>query len=121
MPKQLYDFIRAVPKNKIAGSDTQFCRKFLFQVKRVAIGVKVQVRDDLSPAQALKTLVHERAHTILLGGRLKTRELVECEAESAAYVVLSALGIDAGTYSFGYVAGWSKGDSKVIQAAGRNA
>lgn len=36
------------------------------------------------------------------------RDLVECEAESAAYVVLSALGIDAGAYSLGYVAGWSK-------------
>ena len=81
----------------------------------------VQVRDDLSAAQSLKTLVHERAHTLLHGGTVQPRELIECEAESAAYVVLSALGIDAGSYSFGYVAGWSKGDAKVIQAAGRNA
>src|SRR5206468_252401 len=76
----------------------------------------VQVRDDLAPSQAFKTLVHERAHTLLHDGTTATRELVECEAESAAYVVLSALGIDAGAYSFGYVAGWSRGDPKTVQA-----
>jgi antirestriction protein ArdC len=81
----------------------------------------VMIRDDLSPAQALKTLAHERAHTLLHNGTTANRELIECEAESAAYVVLSALGIDAGAYSFGYVAGWSKGDAKVVQAAGRSA
>jgi antirestriction factor ArdC-like protein len=81
----------------------------------------VQVRDDLSPAQAFKTLAHERAHTLLHDGTTAARELIECEAESAAYVVLTALGIDAGAYSFGYVAGWSKGDAKIVQAAGRNA
>jgi antirestriction protein ArdC len=81
----------------------------------------VQVRDDLSAAQALKTLAHERAHTLLHGGSAQSRELIECEAESAAYVALSALGVDAGAYSFGYVASWSKGDAKVIQAAGANA
>jgi antirestriction protein ArdC len=81
----------------------------------------VQVRADLSPTQSLKTLVHERAHTILHAGTVQPRDLIECEAESAAYVVLSALGIDAGAYSFGYVASWSKGDAKVVQAAGRSA
>jgi len=81
----------------------------------------VQVRDDLSPAQSFKTLVHERAHTLLHEGTNASRELVECEAESAAYIVLAALGVDAGAYSFGYVAGWSRGERNTVQAAGRNA
>ena len=81
----------------------------------------VQVRNDLAPAQAFKTLAHERAHALLHDGTRAARELVECEAESAAYIALCALGIDAGAYSLGYVAGWSRGDAKIVQTAGRNA
>jgi hypothetical protein len=107
--------VERVPADPLAPIGTQANGVTIYDARTV------QVRADLSPAQSLKTLVHERAHTILHGGTVQPRELIECEAESTAYVVLSALGIDAGAYSFGYVAGWSKGDAKVIQAAGRNA
>jgi hypothetical protein len=36
------------------------------------------------------------------------------EAESVAYVVCQALGIDSGDYSFGYVASWAGDDEQAI-------
>ena len=36
-------------------------------------------------------------------------EILTFEAESVAYVVCQHFGIDTSDYSFGYVAGWSKG------------
>ena len=36
-------------------------------------------------------------------------ETLTFEAESVAYVVCQHFGIDTSDYSFGYVAGWSKG------------
>jgi hypothetical protein len=60
----------------------------------------VTVRDDLSPAQAAKTLVHELAHI--------------------RYLVCTEAGVDAGDYSLPYVARWADGDVAVIrQSAGR--
>lgn len=34
---------------------------------------------------------------------------MEVQAESVAYTVCSAIGIDTSDYSFGYIAGWSQG------------
>lgn len=39
----------------------------------------------------------------------KDRHIKEVEAESIAYVVCQHFGIDTSEYSFGYVAGWSRG------------
>jgi len=80
----------------------------------------VIVRDDLSPAQAAKTLVHERAH-ILLGhvdsevSYQVCRGQCEVEAESVAYLVCTQLGIEADDYSLPYVARWADGDLELIQ------
>jgi len=42
----------------------------------------------------------------------------EVEAESVAYVVAAAHGLDASGYTFAYVAGWAGGDlTRVRQAA----
>src|SRR5665213_3666802 len=43
------------------------------------------------------------------------RGLKELEAESAAYVICSALGMDTSDYSFGYVAGWAGGAPEALQ------
>lgn len=69
----------------------------------------------MSQAQTVKTLVHEIAHAKLhdpakvLPEEQKARREKEVEAESVAYVVCQHFGIDTSDYSFGYVAGWSKG------------
>jgi antirestriction protein ArdC len=80
----------------------------------------VTVRDDLSPAQAAKTLVHERAHILLghvngLASYQACRGRFEVEAESVAYLVCTQLGIDADDYSLPYVARWADGDIELIQ------
>lgn len=78
----------------------------------------VTVAPDLSPAQAAKTLAHELAHALLHDGDAGPRGRKEVEAESVAYVVCRSLGLDAASYSFGYVAGWSGGETKKVQETG---
>jgi len=68
------------------------------------------VRPDVSPAQAVKTLVHELAHGKLHGdGAARDRDVAEVEVESVAFVVCDALGLDTSGYSFPYVARWANG------------
>ncbi len=82
----------------------------------------IRVEANLSPAQRVKTLSHEVAHAILHEG-FTSRELAELEAESVAFCVCSALGIDSSVYSFGYLAVWAGDPDKAINhiktAAGR--
>ncbi|MCL5973324.1 MAG: ArdC-like ssDNA-binding domain-containing protein [Actinobacteria bacterium] len=80
----------------------------------------------ISPANSalhqVKTLAHELAHAILHEGETD-RPRAELEAESVAFVVCGALGIDASGYSLGYVTSWAGGSEAAIgairQAAGR--
>ena len=69
----------------------------------------VMVRDDVDDAQAVKTLAHEAGHVLLhqdQGGR-DCRGILEVEAESVAYMVTNAHGLDSSQYTFNYVAGWA--------------
>jgi N-terminal domain of anti-restriction factor ArdC len=61
---------------------------------------RIRVRTDLAPAHRTKTLCHELAHA-LLHADVTDRALAELEAESIAFIVCDALGIDAGAWSFG--------------------
>lgn len=79
----------------------------------------VTVRDDLSSAQRAKTTAHELAHVLLHEHEHPDQQArCEVEAESIAYIVMTAHEIDAGTYSFGYVAGWSRQDPTALQHSG---
>ena len=76
---------------------------------------EIKVRDNMSPEQTIKTMLHEVAHSKMhdmdkafLENLIKPRELKEFEAESAAYILCQKYGIDSSDYSFGYVAGWSQ-------------
>ena len=73
--------------------------------------IRVEARN--APAQRVKTLAHELAHA-LLHERVEDRALAELEAESTAYVVGRAIGMDTGDYSFGYVATWAGGGEQAI-------
>lgn len=76
---------------------------------------RIVVRPGMSQVQTIKTLVHEIAHAklhipdLLAEGQKKERREKEVEAESVAYIVCQHFGIDTSDYSFGYVAGWSRG------------
>ena len=65
-----------------------------------------------SAAQQTKSLVHEIAHAQLHGKPelQMTRNTVELEAESVAYVTCQQLGLDTFDYSFGYALGWKGND-----------
>jgi len=79
---------------------------------------RVVVRHDLAPAQAAKTTAHELAHVLLHGPDrpAQTRDRAEVEAESVAYVVCAACGVDTDTYTFPYVSHWAKGDLDLVRA-----
>ena len=69
----------------------------------------VMVRDDVDDAQAVKTLAHEAGH-VLLHQEERNRDcrgILEVEAESVAYMVTNAHGLDSSQYTFNYVAGWA--------------
>jgi antirestriction protein ArdC len=78
---------------------------------------RVQVGAWLSPEERAAVLAHELGHVLLHGpddelGRLygssaDHRGLAEVEAESVAYTVLKAHGIDRGPQSASYLAGWA--------------
>jgi hypothetical protein len=72
-------------------------------------GLRILVRDDLSEAATVHTLLHEFGHAVLHFGhdRPESRELRELEADATACAVAAALGYDhtAGTYR--YLAGWN--------------
>ena len=77
---------------------------------------RILVQPDMSQTQTIKTMIHEVSHAKLHApektGELpqhKQRFVREMEAESVAYVVCRHFGIDTSDYSFGYVAGWSRG------------
>jgi DNA primase len=78
----------------------------------------VLIRPGLSDAQASKTLAHELGHVLLHapGSRPAglTREQAEVEAESVAYVVTSAHGLDSSAYTVPYVAGWAGSDPTLV-------
>jgi antirestriction protein ArdC len=74
---------------------------------------RIRVEISNSPAQRVKTLAHEIGHA-LLHGECDNRALAELEAESTAYVVCQALGLDTSDYSFGYVATWAGGGDQAI-------
>jgi antirestriction protein ArdC len=75
--------------------------------------IRIEARNE--QVQQVKTLAHELAHA-MLHDHLTERALAELEAESVAYIVCDALGIDSGAYSFAYVATWAGGGDKAIVA-----
>jgi hypothetical protein len=74
---------------------------------------RIRVETTNSPAQRVKTLVHEIAHA-LLHEKFDNRALAEMESESVSFIVTSKLGIDSSGYSFGYVATWAGGGEQAI-------
>lgn len=82
----------------------------------------IRVRDDISDAAATKTLIHELAHAMLHFDDPDApahRGLAEVEAESVAYIVAGAHGMDTSGYTFGYVSGWAgSAEADAVRATG---
>jgi hypothetical protein len=71
----------------------------------------IQIEATNSGTQRVKTLAHELTHALLHENE-DDRQLAELEAESSAYLICQALGIDSGEYSFGYVTLWAGGSTE---------
>jgi hypothetical protein len=79
---------------------------------------ELAVRPDVTPAQALKTLVHELGHALLHGDDVvRSREIQEVEVESVAYIVCDALGLDTSDYSFSYVEKIKETGERAVECA----
>ncbi|MET8149117.1 ImmA/IrrE family metallo-endopeptidase [Actinoplanes sp. NPDC049668] len=82
---------------------------------------QVLIRDDVDPAQRVKTTMHELAHLRcghpeeLDAAAKPHRGRRETEAESVAHIVCAALGLDTKDYSDAYVLGWADGDLNLIR------
>ena len=75
-------------------------------------GEFVAIREGMPQGQTVKTALHELAHSRLHDGDpegMPDRAMREVQAESVAYAVSAALGLDTSGYSFGYVASWAVG------------
>lgn len=96
-----------VEKQELSGGTNGYCS----HVEKLIV---VESRND--EVQQVKTLAHELGHALLHEeGSDLPREQKEIEAESVAYVVSNALGIDSGQYSFGYLTSWAHGDPETVE------
>jgi hypothetical protein len=78
----------------------------------------ITVADRLGPAARCKTLAHELGHWHDLGtGMVTDRAGAEIVAESVAFVVGQAAGLDTSDYSAGYVLTWADGNVDTLKEA----
>jgi len=78
----------------------------------------ITIHDQLQPAQAAATMLHEAAHALMHAEATDYHEhrgIYETEAESVAYIVAGVLGLDTGSKSIGYIAGWTEGDVETVK------
>ena len=81
-----------------------------------SVDKEIVIQKGMSDSQTIKTAIHETGHARIHDKDLmaeqgieKDRLTKEVEAESVAYCVCSAFGVDTSEYSFPYIAGWSSG------------
>ena len=79
-------------------------------------GGKITINSTRPKPQMFSTMVHELAHELLHWGDRRestTKVIRETEAESVAYVVCRAVGLECSTKASDYIQLWS-GDVKVL-------
>lgn len=79
----------------------------------------IRIEETLpSQLQRFKTLAHEAAHWKLHSGDAEQslpREVMETEAEAAAFLTLAHFGFKADEYSFAYIADWTRGNLQTLE------
>ena len=77
----------------------------------------IVIGDGLPPLETLATLIHEIAHSLAHGNTTTARSVAELEAESCAFLVCDALGLDTSKSSFAYLANWTDNPEQILPAA----
>jgi antirestriction protein ArdC len=105
-------------ENFCSGQKIALTYEFLERAKGMYSKTKhsIILRNDLPPLQTLKTFIHELAHA-LMHREENDRVRVELEAESCAFLVCDALGLDSSQYSFAYLANWADNPRDILPAA----
>ena len=110
-PKQLEEAIEALIKTSSVPINYDYTLNSQTAYGYYSLSERaIYLRPDLNSMHMFKTLVHEKAHSMLHNKDQNkyTREEAEVQAESTAFVVCNCLGFDTSEYSFGYIASWSK-------------
>ncbi len=122
-PAQLWQRLQQVAERDGYRVERGPCAGGAYGLTRFADRV-VRVRDDVDPAQACKTLAHEIGHIRADHGTRfaqdyhrssSCRGAAEVEAESIAYLVAAAAGLDTTCYTVPYVAHWAAGDTTLLR------
>jgi hypothetical protein len=85
---------------------------------------QVRINQTLSRLAQVATLAHEgpghvaNGHIEDIESYVGHRGRFEVEAESTAYIVATTLGLELGTTSWEYIAGWSKANPDEVAAVG---
>jgi hypothetical protein len=106
---RLEEFVRASAIRLVYSSD-------IAPARGMAEKGKITLLPEQTPAETFATLVHELAHSDMHFGERRgdiNKRIRETEAESVAYVVCSAIGLETGTAAQDYV-GLYGGDSKLL-------
>jgi DNA primase catalytic core len=109
---------------------TWLARREGFAVERGAIDLRpgltnwstrrIRIRPGLGPPEAAQALIHELGHVLAHGRRqhqqgdttAACRGTQKIEADSAAFIVATRLGMDTSGYSWPYVASWAGSDQR---------
>ena len=81
----------------------------------------IALAESLSGPETPRTLIHEIAHWMAITtgehdaqAASDERPMAEVVAEAGAFIALSHFGLDTGSISFAYVAGWGRDIKKII-------
>lgn len=99
------------------GIQLEYVTNVLQGANGASFGGRIQISLQLPPPQQFSTLVHELAHELLHHGPQReqlSKAVRETEAESVAYVVCRAIGLECSTRAADYIQLWS-GSEQTLQ------
>jgi antirestriction protein ArdC len=98
------------------GISVEFVDSLLGDANGTSAGGKISIKSSLPKPQMFSTMVHELAHELLHWGDRRestTKAVRETEAESVAFVVCRAAGLECSTRASDYIQLWN-GDEQIL-------
>ena len=113
-PGDKIEKLEAIIRGK--GIAVEYVESLPFDANGMSEGGKITINSTRPKPQMFSTMVHELAHELLHWGDRRestTKVIRETEAESVAFVVCRAVGLECSTKASDYIQLWS-GDVKVL-------